>query len=90
LQRRPERTDDSDFKPVEYLGDAEPNDDQNVKAAPGQAVEAKWDMGADRRTGLGASRIQANLEKPQCRDVVGLTDEPHSQRAKRDSVALKC
>ena len=40
--------------------------------------------------GIGRLCIQANLEKPQCRDVVGLTDEPHSQRAKRDSVALKC
>ena len=55
LQGRPQRADDGDLEPVEDPGDAQPDDDQQMKPAPGQPIEAKRDVGPDH--GLGIRKV---------------------------------
>ena len=42
-----DRADDRDLQPIQHPGDAEGDDDQQVKAAPGQAVHPRRDVGGD-------------------------------------------
>ena len=51
LQRRSERTDDSDLESIENPRDPKPNDDEKVKTAPGQPVEPERDIGVNNRWG---------------------------------------
>src|SRR5262249_46925773 len=44
LQSRPDRADNGDLEPIEDPSDAKPDDDEKVKTAPGQSIEAEWDI----------------------------------------------
>src|ERR1700761_7141600 len=52
LQRRPERADDRDFKPVKDPRDAQSDHHEQVKATPRQPVKAKRNAGPDHGQGL--------------------------------------
>jgi hypothetical protein len=43
LQSRSYRADNGDFESIEDPSDAKP-DDEKVKTAPGQSIEAEWDI----------------------------------------------
>jgi hypothetical protein len=44
LQSRSYRPDNGDFESIEDPSDAKPDDDEKVKTAPGQSIEAEWDI----------------------------------------------
>ena len=44
LQSRSDRADNSDFETIEDPSDAKPEDDEEVKTAPGQSIEAERDI----------------------------------------------
>jgi hypothetical protein len=44
LQSRSDRADNCDFESIEDPSDAKPDDDKKVKTAPGQSIEAEWDI----------------------------------------------
>src|ERR1700722_1420414 len=47
LQGRPQRADDCDFQSIEDPGDAQSDDDQQVKPAPGKPIETERDVCPD-------------------------------------------
>jgi hypothetical protein len=53
--------DDRHFQPIEHPGDAEGEDQQNVKAAPGQAVEPGRDIGFD---GPAGQQVRPKVSRP--------------------------
>jgi hypothetical protein len=77
---------DRDLKPVEDPSDAKPDDDEKVKAAAGQTVEAKRDIRADRGRGFNGL-LHSGTTSDRSRDSGGATrskDEPEIQPARRD------
>ena len=52
LQHGANGADDGDLEPVEHPGDAEGNDDEQVKTAPRQPIEPRRNIGLEHRVPL--------------------------------------
>jgi hypothetical protein len=78
LQRRPKRADNGHFEPVKNPGDPETKHHEQVKAAPGQPIQPKGNIGLHSAGGRGRTRsvLHRYCRLIGCRREIGLADGP--------------
>src|SRR5882757_4833581 len=88
LQGRPQRADDGDFEPIEDPGDAQSDDDEQVKPAPRKPIEAERDVGPDHGLRLRHLHCWTTFNSHPAPRIGG--KQPDNASAEREFTAYRC